>query len=300
MELTWVLKIRLIAAAILGIIIIGFLAFPLVRQPDPYSVISLTAGQFTIEAVLTLAALALVCGILGFFASWPYGKEIGIFAVPFGLAVWAMRTGSVANIIQSNPSLDQRIKIYNGFIWEPLFWLLIVLLGFVGVHICQMIFKPVHGPIPHITKKEQKLGIYVRVVVAVLASIVIGKVCVSIFAQDVTFMVRNVGSLVGQPAMAQIVFAVFLAFLITAFIITKFLDLGYIWPIIATAFVIPLAVFTSKNSMESVVGTFPANVFPDASLAVLPVQVVAFGSIGAITGYWTALRYMYWREHELE
>ncbi|MHC4265465.1 MAG: hypothetical protein ACYSUK_05970 [Planctomycetota bacterium] len=302
MELTWVLKIRLAAAAVLGIIIIGFLAFPLVNQPDPYTVISLTAGQFTIEAVLTLAALALVCGVLGFFASWPYGKEIGIFAVPFGLAIWAIRTGSVANLLQSNPSFVQRMDIYNGLKWEPLFWLFIVMLGFVGVHICQMIFKPEHKPLPHITKKEQKLNVYVRVVVAIFASVVFGKVCISIFTQDITFMVRNLGSFVGQPIKGQIVFGVFIAFLITAFIITKFLDLSYIWPIIATAFVTPLAVYTSlsKDALEYLIEAYPANVFTDASLAVLPIQVVAFGSIGAITGHWTALRYMYWREHELD
>ncbi|MHC4132366.1 MAG: hypothetical protein ACYSSP_09825 [Planctomycetota bacterium] len=302
MELTWVLKIRLAAAAVLGIVIIGFLAFPLVQQPDPYSVISLTAGRFTIEAVLTLAALALVCGILGFFASWPYGKEIGIFAVPSGLSVWAIRTGSVANLIQSAPLFEQRLKIYNSMKWEPLFWLIIVLLGFVGVNICQMIFKPEHRPVPHITKKEQKLNVYVRIVVAVLASIVFGKICISVFVQDVTFVERNLGTFVGQPVVAQIVFGVFIAFLITAFLVTKFLDLGYIWPIIATAFVIPAAVVTSlsKSMMESLVEAFPANVFPDAALAVLPVQIVAFGTIGAIAGYWTALRYMYWREHEID
>ena len=115
-------------------------------------------------------------------------------------------------------------------------------------------------------------------------------------------MERNVGSFVGQPVVAQIVFGVFIAFLITAFLITKFLDLSYIWPIIATAFVIHLAVLTSlsKDALEYLVEAYPANVFPDAALAVLPIQIVAFGTIGAITGYWTALRYMYWQEHEID
>jgi hypothetical protein len=300
LELTWVLKIRLTAAAVVGIIIIGFLAWPLVQPPSPYNVI--TFGQLTVEAVFTLAALALVCGILGFFATWPFGKEIGIFAVPFGLAIWALRTGSVANLIQANPSIEQRIQIYNALKFEPLFWLAIVMLGFAGVYICQMIFKPEHGPLPHITRSKQKLNTYLRMAIALVASIVLGKACISVFAQDVPFIVRNLGRFVGQPVIGQIVFGVFIAFGITGFVVTKFLDLGYMCPIIATAFVTPFAVYTSlsKNVLQELVDTFPANVFPDAALAVLPIQIVAFGTIGAITGYWTALRYMYWREHEIE
>ena len=302
MELTWVLRIRLAAAAVLGIVIIGFLAWPLVEPPDPFGAVSLTAGQFTIEAFLTLIGLGLVCGVLGFFASWPHGKEIGIFAVPFGLAVWAIRTGSVSNLVQSNPGLEQRLKIYSILKWEPLMWLAMVLLGFAGVYICQMIFNPPKRPLPHITKAAQKLNIYLRTVIGLAVSIVFGKFCVSVFTQDVSFPNRYLGNFVGQPVIGQIVFGVFIAFLIVAFLLKKFLDVGYIWPIVATAFVTHFAVYTSlsTNVLESLVESYPANVFSDAALAVLPVQMVAFGTIGAITGYWAALRYMYWREHEIE
>jgi hypothetical protein len=302
LELTWVLRIRLAAAAVLGIVIIGFLAWPLVEPPGPFGVVSLTAGQFTIEAFLTLIGLGLVCGVLGFFASWPHGKEIGIFAVPFGLAVWAIRTGSVSNLIQSNPGLEQRLKIYSILKWESLMWLAMVLLGFAGVYICQMIFNPPKRPFPHITKAAQKLSIYLRIVIGLAVSVVFGKFCVSIFTQDVSFPNRYLGSFVGQPVIGQIVFGVFIAFLIVAFLVKKFLDIGYICPIIATAFVIHFAVYTSlsTNILDSLVESYPANVFSDAALAVLPIQMVAFGTIGAITGYWAALRYMYWREHEIE
>jgi hypothetical protein len=302
LELTWVLKIRLAAAAVLGIVIIGILAFPLVEPADPYSVISLTAGQFTIEAVLILAALALVCGVLGFFVSWPHGKEIGIFAVPFGLSVWAIRTGSVANLIQSNPAVGQRHQIFAALKWEPLFWLAIVFLGFAGVYICQLIFKPENKLLPVTVKKEQKLNVYLRIVIALSLSVLLGKVCIDIFAQDVTFLIRHLGHFTGQPAIGQIVFGVFVSFLIVGFVVKKFLDLSYFWPIIATAFVTLFAVITSlsKTSLENLAENFPANFFPNVALAVLPIQLVAFGTIGAIAGYWSALRYQYWREHELE
>lgn len=302
MELTWVLKIRLAAAAILGVIIIGFLAWPLAAPPDPFGLVSLTAGQFTIPTILILACLSFICGVLGFFASWPYGKEIGIFAVPAGLAVWAIRTGPLASFIQSNPGLEQRLQFYGRLKWESFFWLALVLLGFAAVHICQKVFKPPKKPLPHLTQQETKLHIALRVAIALAVSIVIGKACISIFVQDVPFLDPYLGTFVGRPVIGQVVFGIFVAFLIVGFIVRKFIGLGYIWPIIATAFITFYAVYASlsEDVLERLVERLPANVFSDAALAVLPIQIVAFGTIGAVTGYWAALRYQYWREHELE
>ena len=302
MELTWVLKIRLAAAAVLGIVIIGFLAWPLAAPADPYGLVSLIAGQFTIPAFFVLAVLSVLCGVLGFFASWPYGKEIGIFAVPAGLAVWAIRTGPLASLIQSNPGLEQRLAIYARLKWESFFWLAMVLLGFAAVHVCQLLFKPMKKPLPHMTKNEPKLNDTLRVIIALVVSVVIGKACISVFVQDVTFFDRFFGTFVGSPVIGQVVFGIFVAFLVVGFIVQKFLCLGYIWPIIATAFITLYAVYISmsRDVLERLVESLPANFFSDAALAVLPIQIVAFGTIGAVTGYWAALRYQYWREHELE
>jgi len=70
---------------------------------------------------------------MGYFLSWPYGREIGILAVPAGLSLWAVKTGSIASLIQMNPTVNQRQAIFAAFKWEGLFWLALVAVGFVGV-----------------------------------------------------------------------------------------------------------------------------------------------------------------------
>jgi hypothetical protein len=40
--------------------------------------------------------------------------------------------------------------------------------------------------------------------------------------------------------------------------------------------------------------------FSNAAISILPVQMVAFGTLGSITGYWLAVRYKYRREHKAE
>ena len=44
--------------------------------------------------------------------------------------------------------------------------------------------------------------------------------------------------------------------------------------------------------------TRPATSFPHSTLAILPVQLVALGTLGSILGYWLAVRYDWWRRHE--
>ena len=120
MELSWPTKLKITATAVVGIVLIGILAWPLAEPADPLGAV--LAGSISLVGVITLAVLALLAGFVGYFISWPYGRQIGILAVPAGLAVWALRTGNVANLIQQNPTLTQRQGLFETFKWEPIFW----------------------------------------------------------------------------------------------------------------------------------------------------------------------------------
>src|SRR4030043_307262 len=83
-ELPWLVKLKITAVMLVGIILIGFLAWPLVSPVEPLGVISVPA----FGGAITLIVLAVLAGFIGYFISWPDGREIGIVAVPTGLAVW--------------------------------------------------------------------------------------------------------------------------------------------------------------------------------------------------------------------
>ena len=298
MELSWLMRLRIAAAVATGVILIGILAWPIATPSGPlgagmHSAISLGGAR-------TLVVLALLAGFIAYFLSWPYGREIGILAVPSGLAVWAVRSGNMAGLIQLNPTLAQRQDLFAAIRWEPIFWLAIVAVGFAGVMIGQKISRPKTQPKKMQEKANPKSNIYLNAILALVFSVLIAQFCIRIFAQDVKISDGRFGSVVAQPATGQITFAVLVSFGLAAFIVTRLLNAGYIWPIIASALVTAFVniTYVSQDALQHLVGNWPAVFFSNAVTSILPVQMVAFGTLGSIAGYWLAVRSKYWRKHE--
>ncbi len=292
MELSWLMRLRIAAVVATGVALIGILAWPLAAPPDPFG--SVQASNISLIGRAALVLLALCVGFTAYFVSWPYGREMGILAVPSGLAIWAVRSGSMAQLIQLNPTLHQRQTLFAALKWEPFFWLIIVAAGFVGVLLGQKIrSKPEPAETP--TKANPKPNKYLNAIIALVGSGLIAQLCINILAQDV---VMSDNKLVAQPAVGQIVFAVLVSFGLAAFLVKKFLNMSYIWPILAitliTTFVI--ATYAKQDTLQHFVGRYPATFFANAVISILPVQMVALGTLGSIAGYWLAIRYSYHRK----
>jgi hypothetical protein len=103
--------------------LIGYLAWPIAAPAEPVGAVSIVSGNISPAGSLILLGLAVLCGFTAYFISWPFGRQIGILAVPSGLAVWALRSGSVAGLMQLNPMPTERNAILATFKWEPFFWL---------------------------------------------------------------------------------------------------------------------------------------------------------------------------------
>jgi hypothetical protein len=286
MELTWPMKLRIAAAAAIGVLLIGILAWPFA---EPFGAVRAMGSR----GAVVLVALALVAGFIGYFVSWPFGRQIGILAVPSGLAIWAVRSGSMAGLIQLNPSAAQRQALVSSLRLEPFFWLIVVAAGFAGVLLAQKL-----GPNKNLVAQEESKsgpGKYLTAIIALVCSVAIAQFCIRIVAQDV-----QLGSVIGQPAVGQIVFAVLVSFGVAAFVAKKFLNVSYIWPSIASALVTAVLVSIYAKNVPYMVQNWPAAFFPNSVLSVLPVQMVAFGTLGSVAGYWMAIRYEYWRKHEIK
>jgi hypothetical protein len=293
-ELSWLTKLRLAASLALGAALIGFLAWPLIAPHDPFGPV--LAANLTLPGLLILAFLALIAGFLAYFLSWPHGREIGILAVPAGLAVWAARSGSVAQILQQNPDLSHRQQLFSAFRFEPLFWLAIVALGFAGVLLGRLIASPKSGQTGERPDSTVRKRQYANSAIAIIASVLIGQIGIRVFVRAVA-----IGSAIGQPATAQIIFGVFLAFGIAAFVVKKFLDANYIYPAAASALVIAFVntIYVKADAVEAVASNLAAAFFPCATCSILPIQMVSAGVLGSVAGYWCAVRFNYWRKHEM-
>lgn len=309
MELSLLMRLRIAAAVVTGVVLIGILAWPLAVSSGPLSAVR--PGDIGPGGAITLVVLAFLTGFIAYFVSWPYGREIGILAAPSGLAVWAVRCGSMTTLIQLNPTEAQRQALLTTLKWDSIFWLAVVAAGFAGVLLGQKILSSTRlarrgGP-PETQKKTDSKPInplrwvkYLNAIIALVGSAFIAQFCIRIFAQDVKII--GTASVVAQPSVGQIVFAVLLSFGLAAFVVKKFLDVSYIWPTIATVLVTAFAIssYARQEVLQYFVKTWPAAFFANSVISVLPVQMVAFGTLGSIVGYWMAVRYKYWRKHEMK
>ncbi len=303
MELSLLMRLRIAAVVATGVVLIGIFAWPLAASSEPLGTVC--ANDISIGGKITLLVLAFLAGLIAYFVSWPYGREIGILAVPSGLAVWAVRCGSMTTLIQLNPTEAQRQALLTTLKWDSIFWLAVVAAGFAGVLLGQKILPAAAGlsspRLPETQKKTDSKPIkYLNAIIALVGSAFIAYFCITIFAQDVKVIATI--SVVAQPSVGQIVFAVLLSFKLAAFVVKKFLDVSYIWPTIATVLVTAFAVssYAKQDVLQYFVKTWPAAFFANSVISILPVQMVAFGTLGSIAGYWMAVRYKYWRKHEMK
>jgi len=290
MELSWLMKLRIAASAAIGVLLIGILAWP---YAEPFGAVKAMGSN----GAIVLIALAFVAGFIGYFVSWPYGREIGILAAPFGLAIWAYRSGTMAGLIQLNSTAAERQALIASFKWEPFFWLIVVAAGFAGVLIAQQLSSKRNLP----GKEKSKAGPteYLNIIIALVVSGFVAQFCIRIVGQDVRISDNVLGSVVGQPALGQVIFAVLVSFGVAAFVVKKFLDVSYIWPSIASAFVTAFIATIYGREVPYMVQNWPPAFFSNSVISVLPIQMVAFGTLGSVAGYWMAIRYEYWRKHEM-
>ncbi|MHC4457056.1 MAG: hypothetical protein ACYS0I_08180 [Planctomycetota bacterium] len=298
MELSWPMRLRIVAVAAVGVILIGFFAWPIVKPPEILTPVSLLSANMHFASAASLIALAFLAGFITYFLSWPYGRQIAILAAPAGLATFSLRTASMAALLQQNPTVAQRLRLFSTIRWEPIFWLAIVAAGFTSVLAVDKILTMIKQNEPQQktnTKTNINLESIIKAIIALFASTLIAYFSIRIFAQDV-----KIGSVVAQPAVGQIAFAVAVSFALAGFVVKKFLDVSYIWPIASTAFVtfFAFSIYTKQNLLQQLSERFPPVFFPHSVLSILPVQMVAFGTLGSIAGFWLGVKYNYWRKQQ--
>ena len=298
MELSIVMRLRIAAAMVVGAVIIGFIGWPMVRPVDGAGAVSLFDGQVSIVDGLILAALAYVSGFAAYFAASPCGKAIAPLAVPTGLAVWTFRSGNVETLLRSNRQVAEKLAAYNSFRIEILLWLGLIGMGYLGILTAQKIKASRLPEEIAEAEKDTSKNRSLRIAMAIVATTVVAMFCIGIFAQDIRRFDAEIDFVIGQPGRGQIAFAVIASFALGAFLCKNFLNTPPIVSTIASLALVQVAVLISTNNLEHMSANWPVSFFPRAISAILPVQIAAFSAIGSVLGYWIAIRYAYWREHE--
>lgn len=298
-NLSWPSKTRIAIVFAVGFLLIGILCWPLVKPDNPFQPISLVGGNINFFSSIIILAMAFITGLVGFFVSWPLGKEMAILTVPAGLCVWSFRSASMADLMLNYSSIESKYNLMAKMKWEPFFWLAVVAAGCAGVWVAQKITSKKQKDIEK-TQKNEISNIIINAGLSIAASLLISTFCVWILAQDVKMTDSKLGFVIGQPHVLQISFAVLIAFTVSGFVVKKFLDGSYIWPLISTSLVTFLVttIYVNTTTLKHMSESWPTGFFQNSVLSIMPIQMITFGSLGSVAGYWLAVRLDYWKKHQ--
>ncbi len=296
------MRLRIVGAMAVGAALIGLLGWPLAKPADPLGAITIFAGDITVFEVAISFALAFLAGVVAYLVSYPYGMQIGPIAGATGLSVWAFRSGDMSSLLQMNHTLSQRQALYAGMRWEGFFWLAIIAVSYLGVIVADRFFgSKADDKQTQPGRNSFAASKAISIITAVVLTIVLTQFLIGLLAQDVKMPDSQVGLvMVGQPSVAQIAFAVIVSFGIASWLIKKFLNVSFVYPVIAGALLafFSITFFSAKpDLLEHMVKNWPVTFFIRATCAILPLQMVAFATVGSIAGYWLAARAHHTKKH---
>jgi hypothetical protein len=298
----WRMRMRAIGALAMGAIMLGGFAWPIVRPELPIAAITLIDSPISIPEAIFCLLLAFGAGFTAYFVAWPAGKIFAPYAAPTGLAIWAMRSGTMQQLLLDHQDVVQRQALYAALRWEGLFWLLVCAAGYLGVLTASKLAGSqivILGQ--YDSNKPKGSSILINAVLAVVITLLITWFAVGLFAQDIHHPDPVLGSVVGQPGNRQIAFGVFAAFCAAAYLVKYALKIGYL-PVAAASALLTFYGATQllrSNTLAHMASQWPIAYFNHAINAITPLQMVAFACLGAITGYWMAVKFHHetWKSH---
>lgn len=301
MELSILTKVRIAIVIAVGVILLGYVGWPLLRPATPLdAVVFFNANIDAAKLILTML-LAFIAGVIGGFIARPYTRQIGIIAAPAGLAAVSFRSGDMSTLLKANATVELRHSVYTALSWEGVLWLAVVICGFFGAIVANIIWpgksnKLIENDVLVPVYKDKKT-FYINVGMSILATVAIAHFIIKGIARDVIVNNQSV-SVVSQPANLQVVFGVFVGFFACGFVVKYLLSTSYLWPAITTVIVCALEMTLSgrASTLNSLSLNWPIGFYFSGTSAILPIQYVAFGTLGSVVGYWSAIRYAWWRK----
>jgi hypothetical protein len=203
----------------------------------------------------------------------------------------------MAELMQMNSTLPGRKALLGMMTWESAFWLVVIAAGFGGVVLAHRMAGLGKGDKPKEKPKSDSARL-LNILIGLVCSVIIAQLCIRLFARDVAVRASQLGSAAGQAPAGQVIFAVLVSFAAAGFVLKKMLNVSYVYAVVAGAILSALTIgrYVRSDLLEHFVRHWPGPLFPDAVVSIVPIQMVAFGTLGSIIGYWLAVRYDFSRK----
>ncbi len=292
-DISALIKIKVTLAVSIATATIGFIGWLLISPSSQQESISLVFETLSFSNILLFALIVFLTAV---FLSLTFGnnsQEFAFCGVAFALSVCAVRGGLLTVNLGYIGDVGEIHKIYQSLAWEGFAWLGIVLVAFAGSHI-NIGVSSLRKLWLQADKKNIVIGFVVSVVIGVLGTNLLTLGARVVVDSDVFSVVR-------QAYTGQICFGVLVSFCGGAYLCRHFLRVHYIVPTIASGLVvfITMSFASSTSNLEYLSTNLPSSFLLKPSAGVLPIQMVAFGSLGSIIGYWLSYSHQEWQKENL-
>lgn len=286
----WHLRIRILLSLGLGALFVGAFGWPLVKPADPLGPVTVLTGEISAVNCIALILFGFLAGMVATVATYPLGSALGPFAAPAGAAVLAIAGGRMRNLLLYNQEVEARSILYASLRWELLLWLAVCAAGLAGTFLISRFLKT-KLIIPGRLQKPSS-AVFVNGLIGAIAAGAVVYFTIGLFAQDLRQLDPQLGTVVGLPGNGQIAFGVFVSVGLSAFLVKYFAKQDYYWTILGAA-ALYFFMYTRLSGSETLgylAKTWPVDYLPHAMFGITPLQFVSWGVLGALTGYWIAVR----------
>jgi hypothetical protein len=187
----------------------------------------------------------------------------------------------MSNLLTYNNEMKELHNVYMSFRWEGIFWFLVIAAGYLGVKAAASACGDTSQ-----WEQEKKKPMPGDMIVPILATCAIAWAVVSLLLQSPKLPTTDSGTLYSQPRQAQAAFALMAGFGVAGYAVKRFINIRYEIPAASTVvFSLAAAIYAGRDSMHTISINMPPTFFMSPICALLPVQTIAFGTLGILIGY---------------
>ncbi len=285
-EQHWIDKVRIGAVLTFGAAVIGVFCWsPIAPATERQTATFFCSCVSIFDGIIVLIA-AFATGLTAYFLGYPNGKHTAMAAVPMGVGIWGLRSGVMENLLIYHGDAENYKMLYMSLRWEGIFWFLVIAAGYFGVKTAVKLCEDKPEPETDEKKKNQTTDIVLPLAVCCAVSWLL----TNIFVQAPKIPTKQFGDIIAQPQQAQIAFGLLASFGISAYLIKRYMNARIEIPAISTVvFSFAAAIYYGKESSKALSEYMPPSFFESSLGAVLPIQIISFGTLGVLLGYAVAV-----------
>ena len=293
----------------------SIVGWPWVLPWEPEGALTVVLHDRPAIVMFTLVGFSLIVTIVGFLVGTPYGREIGLIAVPAGLCTWSFMTGRIDRLLLIHHELPDRLGLFRWLAADVLVWYVPIVVSYLLLF-CVAKMKADRSSLSNdvlddkVKAERQRND---RIANILFSSASLRRMAAFIFGCVASMLLLKILAQSGHvrlpdqpdvvlgtvPARGQIIFSVAAAFGVATFAAHQVFR-ARLWSFLPIPGAVALTVYLSA-AQEGVIqiAAQHGTTFMPASLThflILPVQYVGIGTMATIAGYWFSIRALHTRQ----